>query len=199
MFRLGLLNFCCVLSGLFFSLTVASETLVKLQTNYGDIYLELYDEKSPITVKNFLRYVEGRHFDGTVFHRIAPDFVIQGGGFDKIYQAIDTFEPIKNEATNGLKNLEGTIAMARHNEKHSADSQFFINLKHNDHLDRRNETNRGYGYAVFGKVVRGLDVARKISNLPRGSIEHIGDEVPAYPVILQQAAVVEALPSGNKD
>ncbi len=170
----------------------AANPVVKLQTNYGDMVLELYPDKSPKTVKNFLRYVNEGRYDGTVFHRVVPGFVIQGGGFDKTYQSIETFEPIENEATNGLKNLRATVAMARHTDKHSADSQFFINLKHNSHLDRRNDTNRGYGYAVFGQVIQGIEVADEISKIPQGSIEHIGDEVPAYPVILQKAILVES-------
>ncbi len=170
---------------------IAANPVVKLQTNYGDMELELYAEKSPKTVKNFLRYVNEGRYNGTVFHRVVPGFVIQGGGFNKTYQSIETFEPIENEATNGLKNLRATVAMARHTEKHSADSQFFINLKHNSHLDRRNDTNRGYGYAVFGQVIKGIEVADEISKIPQGSIDHIGDEVPAYPVILQKALLVK--------
>ncbi|NVK87539.1 MAG: peptidylprolyl isomerase [Gammaproteobacteria bacterium] len=156
-----------------------------LQTSYGDITIGLYEEDSPLTCANFLRYVDSGRYQGTVFHRVSGH-VIQGGGFDKQYQAIETFPTIKNEATNGLKNLNGTLAMARFTDKDSADSQFYINLDDNAHLDHRNDTNLGFGYAVFGVVVDGFDVIAEIQKVPVGSIEYIGDEVPAYPVILQQ-------------
>ncbi|NVJ61262.1 MAG: peptidylprolyl isomerase [Gammaproteobacteria bacterium] len=171
----------------------AANPQVNLKTNYGTITLELFQDKAPVTVKNFLRYVEQGRYDGTVFHRVKKEFVIQGGGFDKTYEPIDVFSTIKNEATNGLSNTRGTIAMARYDPKDSADSQFFINLTDNDNLDHRNETNVGFGYAVFGKVIKGMDVADEIAKIPTGSIDHVGDSVPAYPVILQDAEVTKTL------
>lgn len=165
-------------------------SLIKLQTNYGDIFLNLNKEKAPVTVSNFLRYVEAGRYTGTVFHRVKENFVIQGGGYDKTYQPIEVFDAIKNEANNGLKNIRGTIAMARFTDKDSADSQFFINLRHNKNLDHRNETNVGYGYTVFGQVVKGMDVVEAISKIPTSSIDDIGDSVPAYPVILQAVSLV---------
>ena len=174
-----------------FSSVSLAKTIVSLKTNYGEIKLELFDEKAPVTVNNFVRYVAEGRYDGTVFHRVKEDFVIQGGGFDKTYEPIEVFDPIKNEATNGLKNTRGTIAMARFDPKDSADSKFFINLSDNENLDHRNDTNRGYGYAVFGRVIDGMEVVEQISKIPTGSIEHVGDSVPAYPVILQKAQLVE--------
>jgi len=184
----------CFIAALFiafsFGTKAAENSLVKLQTNYGDIFLTLNKEKAPSTVENFLRYVEAGRYTGTVFHRVKEDFVIQGGGYDKTYQPIEVFDAINNEAKNGLKNTRGTIAMARFTDKDSADSQFFINLRHNKNLDHRNDTNVGYGYTVFGQVVQGMDVVEAISKIPTGSIDDIGDSVPAYPVILQDVSLV---------
>ena len=134
--------------------------VVVLETSLGSIEIELDAEKAPISVANFLAYVDSGHYDGTIFHRVIPDFMIQGGGFDASMSQKPTQPPIKNEAQNGLKNLRGTLAMARTNVVDSATSQFFINLKDNDFL---NNSGRDFGYAVFGRVSSGMDVVDKIA------------------------------------
>ena len=141
-------------------------TQVVLETNKGDITLDLNDEKAPVTVENFLRYVDEGHYDGTIFHRVIPDFMIQGGGFDEDMQQKPTHDPIKNEADNGLSNDPYTIAMARTQVVDSATSQFFINTADNVFLDHGS---RDFGYAVFGKVVDGQDVIDAINNVDTGS------------------------------
>ena len=142
---------------------------VKLATSCGDIVLELHAEKAPNTVKNFISYVESGHYNGTIFHRVIKDFMIQGGGMDVDMNQKPTNQPIKNEANNGLKNELGTIAMARTSEPHSASSQFFINTNDNGFLDFRAETMDGWGYCVFGKVTGGMDVVEKIEESTTGS------------------------------
>ncbi len=138
--------------------------IVMIETNEGDIFVELYPEKAPITVKNFLRYVDEGHYDETVFHRIERGFVIQGGGYDRRYERrTPLHDPIKNEADNGLSNEKGTIAMARAEEKDSATDQFFINAADNEDLDHKDDTDEGFGYAVFGKVIDGMSVVKKIN------------------------------------
>ena len=144
---------------------------VLFKTSKGDITIGLYGESAPISVKNFLEYTRSEFYNGTVFHRVMNGFMIQGGGFDMEYKKKATQPPIKNEATNGLKNTVGTIAMARTNVVDSATSQFFINVVDNPFLDYRNTTPRGYGYAVFGKVLDGMDVVNQIKAVeikPRG-------------------------------
>jgi len=164
--------------------------IVLLQTSLGDIKIELYRDKAPITVDNFLRYVNDHFYDGTIFHRVIPNFMIQGGGFDKEMRQKPTRPPIKNEANNGLKNTAGTIAMARTSAVDSATSQFFINTKDNPFLDHRDNSPAGYGYAVFGKVVEGMDVVHKIEHVKTGSRAGHRD-VPLEPVVLHS---VRALP-----
>ncbi len=149
--------------------TVTHKVLFK--TSQGDIMIGLYGEQAPLSVENFLKYTSDGFYNGTIFHRVIDGFMIQGGGFDKNYKQKATQAPIKNEATNGLKNSVGTIAMARTNIIHSATSQFFINVVDNPFLDYRNDTPRGYGYAVFGRVLDGMDVVEKIKTTaikPRG-------------------------------
>ncbi len=136
--------------------------LVEMKTSAGTIKIELYSEKAPLSVENFLQYVDSGFFDGTVFHRVIDKFMIQGGGFDQNLKRKLTADPIKNEATNGLANDRGTLAMARTSVIDSGTSQFFINLIDNDFLNNRGTTARTYGYAVFGKVVAGMDVVDKI-------------------------------------
>ncbi len=166
-----------------------ANTHVLLKTNMGDIEVELFDDKAPITVANFLDYTKSGFYDGTLFHRVIKNFMIQGGGFTKTLQRKEGNKPIKNEAKNGLKNIRGTLAMARQDDKDTATSQFFINLDDNTHLDHRNDTNYGYGYAVFGKVVSGMDVIERISELPTGAAGPFGGDVPARPVILQKVEI----------
>ena len=139
----------------------AGNPMVLVKTNMGSFKIELYPKEAPITVKNFLEYVDKKFYDGTTFHRVMPGFVIQGGGFDKDMMRKATLPPIKNEATNGLKNLKATLSMARTNDISSATSQFFVNLKDNAPLDHVSEAQ--YGYAVFGKVVQGWEVIEKIA------------------------------------
>jgi peptidyl-prolyl cis-trans isomerase B (cyclophilin B) len=160
---------------------------VRLETSHGTIELELDAKKSPKTVENFLSYVKSGHYDGTIFHRVINDFMIQGGGFDSSMSEKKTGAPIRNEHGNGLKNVRGTIAMARTQNPHSATAQFFINLKDNDFLDK------GDGYAVFGKVTAGLDVVDKIATAPTGSKMGHGD-VPKMPIVIKKATHVVAAP-----
>lgn len=138
---------------------------VEMKTNLGTVVIELDQDKAPITVKNFLEYVDQKYYDGTIFHRVIKGFMIQGGGFDSDEKRKSTMAPIKNEAENGLKNLKGTIAMARTGVVDSATSQFFINLVDNDSLNNRGNTPRTFGYAVFGKVTSGMDVVEKIGRV----------------------------------
>jgi peptidyl-prolyl cis-trans isomerase A (cyclophilin A) len=154
--------------------------VVILSTSQGDIKVELDAEKTPITVENFLGYVDAEFFDGTIFHRVIPGFMIQGGGFDEKMSQKKTRAPIKNEADNGLSNDRGTLAMARTSEVDSATSQFFINLKDNDFL---NHGSRDFGYAVFGKVVEGMDVVDKIAATPTTNRGGHGD-VPVEPIVI---------------
>ena len=140
--------------------------MITIKTNHGDIIVELFEDKAPISCENFRQYIKDGHFDGTVFHRVIPNFMIQGGGMDEDMRSRPTREPIKNEADNGELNLRGTLAMARTGVVDSATSQFFINLRDNDFL---NHGTRDFGYAVFGKVQDGLDVVDAIAALPTGN------------------------------
>ena len=145
----------------------STDPVVLISTSKGDIKVQLDKKNAPISTDNFLTYVSEKHYDGTVFHRVIKQFMIQGGGFDgQLHQIGASHPPIKNEAGNGLKNLTGTIAMARTNVVDSASDQFFINAKDNAFLDHRDETPRGFGYAVFGKVISGMDVVKAIENVP---------------------------------
>ncbi|MDR7927680.1 peptidylprolyl isomerase [Acidithiobacillus thiooxidans] len=142
---------------------------VVLHSNKGDIVIELDAEKAPNTVENFLSYVDEGFFDETIFHRVIPGFMVQGGGFTADMQQKKTHAPIQNEAENGLKNLRGTLAMARTNDPHSATAQFFINLTDNDFLNFKAASGTGWGYAVFGKVVSGMEVVDEIAKVPTGN------------------------------
>ncbi len=164
---------------------------VVIETNYGDITVELDEERAPQTVANFLTYVDTNHYNGTIFHRVIKDFMIQGGNFSAEMVPKKTRAPIKNEATNGLKNLRGTIAMARTNVVDSATSQFFINLKDNGFLDHRDKSPRGYGYAVFGKVIKGMDVVDKIGVSQTHTFKRFRD-VPVEPVVIHAIKRTEA-------
>lgn len=160
---------------------------VLLETTSGDILLELYPDKAPETVANFLQYVDDGFYDNTIFHRVIPDFMIQGGGVTAKLSEKDTRAPIKNEADNGLKNERGTIAMARTMEPHSASAQFFINHKDNDFLNHKAPTVDGWGYAVFGKVIDGMDVVDKIAKVKTRS-QGGYDDVPADMVLITKAS-----------
>ncbi len=160
---------------------------VKLETSMGDIAIELNEEAAPITVKNFLRYVEEGFYDGTIFHRVIPNFMIQGGGFTAEMVRKETHAPIANEARNGLKNDRGTIAMARTNNPDSATAQFFINHKNNNSLNYAE--NRNPGYTVFGKVIEGMETVDKIAAVKTATQMGMGD-VPVEPVVIKSAKVV---------
>jgi len=168
---------------------LAAEPQVDLKTSAGTIRLELYPAKAPKTVANFLQYVKDGHYDGTIFHRVIDGFMIQGGGFDGSYKQKATRDPIPNEAKNGLKNDLGTIAMARTNAPHSASAQFFINVKNNDFLNAA-AAQDGWGYAVFGKVISGMDVVAKIAKTPTGPGGPFRSDVPREAVVIQSATVV---------
>jgi peptidyl-prolyl cis-trans isomerase A (cyclophilin A) len=161
----------------------AANPVVALSTTFGDITIELNPEKAPITVKNFLAYVDAGFYDGTIFHRVIPEFMIQGGGFTKDMKQKQTQPPIKNEADNGLRNSRGTITMARTSDINSATSQFFVNLKENTFLDHMV---RDFGYAVFGKVIKGMDVVDKIAAVRTGN-RGMQQNVPIEPVIIKSA------------
>ena len=159
--------------------------MITIKTNHGDISVELFDEKAPISCDNFRQYAQGGHFDGTIFHRVIPNFMIQGGGMDESMNSKPTREPIKNEADNGVSNKRGTLAMARTMVVDSATSQFFINLRDNDFLDHGT---RDFGYAVFGQVTDGMDVVDKIAAVPTGNRGGHQD-VPVEPVEIIEVTI----------
>jgi cyclophilin family peptidyl-prolyl cis-trans isomerase len=167
----------------------AAAPRVKLATSAGDIVLELQAAKAPKSVENFLVYVKKGHYNGTIFHRVIPGFMIQGGGFDKAMAQKPTEKPIENEATNGLKNDKYTVAMARTPHPHSASAQFFINVNDNAFLNHSAPTQQGWGYAVFGRVVEGQDVVDKITAVPTGN-QGMHQNVPLTPVIINAATVL---------
>jgi len=163
---------------------------VKLETTLGDITLQLDKDKAPVSVGNFLVYVKEGHYNNTIFHRVISGFMAQGGGFDTEFQQKPTHDPIKNEANNGLKNDRGTIAMARTSVPDSATAQFFINYKNNDFLNFKSETQQGWGYAVFGKVVDGMDIVDAMAKIPTGSGGPMPSDVPQTPIVINKATVV---------
>ena len=162
--------------------------MIKLHTNHGTITLQLFADKAPETVANFIQYVKDGHYDNTIFHRVIGNFMIQGGGFEPGMKQKSTRAPIKNEANNGLSNKTGTIAMARTMEPHSASAQFFINVKDNDFLDHTAPTVQGWGYAVFGKVVAGMDVVEKIKAVATGN-KGFHQDVPRDAITIERVTV----------
>jgi peptidyl-prolyl cis-trans isomerase B (cyclophilin B) len=171
-------------------LAIAENPKVMLNTTKGRIVLELYADKAPDTVKNFLAYVDAKYYDGTIFHRVIPNFMIQGGGFTADMKRKTTRPPIKNEADKGIKNDRGTIAMARTGDPHSATAQFFINSKDNDFLNHKSKTQQGWGYAAFGRVVEGMTTVDAISaavTTRRGPYK----DVPAEAIVIESAARVK--------
>ncbi len=164
-------------------------TRVSLETNKGTIELELFDDQAPATVANFVQYVKDGFYDGTIFHRVIDNFMIQGGGLDANLRQKQTRAPIQNEANNGAKNAVGTIAMARTNDPHSATAQFFINVKNNDFLDHRNQSVQGWGYCVFGQVSAGMDVVNAIKGVPTRNAGGMQD-VPVDTVEIVSAKVL---------
>ena len=166
---------------------------VKFATTAGDFVVEVYPDKAPKTVENFLQYVKDKHYDGTIFHRVIPNFMIQGGGFDAQYVQKKTRAPVPHEgrealAKGGQKNVVGTLAMARTNDPQSATAQFFINVKDNAFLD---PTADQYGYTVFGKVTSGMDVIQKIKAVPTGPAGPFGSDVPKTPILINSATLVK--------
>jgi peptidyl-prolyl cis-trans isomerase B (cyclophilin B) len=162
--------------------------MIKLQTNHGDILIEVDHDKAPITAENFEQYVRDGHYDGTLFHRVIDGFMIQGGGMDVNFTPKPTRPPIENEANNGLKNTAGTVAMARTNDPHSASSQFFINVSDNSFLDHPGQD--GWGYCVFGRVTEGMDVVNAIKNSKTGGRQGHQD-VPIDDVIIEKAEITD--------
>lgn len=170
------------------SFSAQAASTVVLDTNYGAIEVELNEEKAPLTSKNFISYVKKGFYDGTIFHRVIDGFMIQGGGMTPDMKEKKTDAPIKNEAQNGLKNDKGTIAMARTSDPHSASSQFFINVSDNDFLNHTSVSSAGWGYAVFGKVTKGMDVVNKIKSVKTGN-KNGHSNVPLDPVIIKSAKI----------
>jgi cyclophilin family peptidyl-prolyl cis-trans isomerase len=164
---------------------VAAAPVVVMTTNKGSVEIELYPDKAPASVENFLNYAESGFYDGTVFHRVIPEFMIQGGGYDGDGNRKDTRPPISNEADNGLKNTVGTIAMARTSAPDSATAQFFINVKENTFLDHKDKTPQGWGYAVFGKVIAGMDVVKAIETTPTADAGGAFRNQPTETVIIE--------------
>jgi peptidyl-prolyl cis-trans isomerase B (cyclophilin B) len=162
--------------------------MITLHTNHGDIKIELFADKAPVTCANFEQYCREGHYDGTLFHRVINDFMIQGGGYLPGLKEKESRDPIKNEANNGLANTVGTLAMARTSDPHSASAQFFINIADNDYLNFRNESTQGWGYCVFATVVEGMDVVNKIKTVKTGRAGGHSD-VPKEDVIIQSVTV----------
>jgi len=180
-----------LITGIISSVAMAANPQVKLETSHGDIVLSLDAQAAPESVANFVLYVEDGFYNGTVFHRVIKDFMIQGGGFEQGMKKKETRAPIKNEANNGLKNLRGSIAMARTGDPHSATAQFFINTVDNSFLDHTGQNSRGWGYAVFGKVISGMETVDRIRNLKTGKAGMYRD-VPIEPVIINKASLIKA-------
>ncbi|MEW5893428.1 MAG: peptidylprolyl isomerase [Pseudomonadota bacterium] len=169
---------------------IAGNPLVRMSTNVGTVEIELYPDKAPATVQNFLAYVDAGFYNGTIFHRVIPGFMIQGGGFEPGLKEKPTRPPIRNEADNGLKNTVGTLAMARTPDPHSASAQFFINVANNGFLDHTRKSLNGWGYAVFGRVVKGMDVVGRIAQVPTGRVGPF-DDVPRVDIVITK---MERLP-----
>lgn len=164
----------------------AENPKVKIETNKGPITVELYRDKAPLSVDNFLTYVDEGFYDGTIFHRVIKGFMVQGGGFGQDMKKKPTHAPVKNEADNGLKNERGTLAMARTNDPDSATAQFFINHKDNEFLNHTSKDRRGWGYAVFGKVTEGMDAVDAIAATPTGPGGPFPKDVPQTPVVIEK-------------
>ena len=170
----------------------AANPQVRMETTKGVVIIELYPDKAPKTVENFLRYANAGKYDGTIFHRVIKRFMNQGGGFTPDFKKVDTFEPIQNEADNGLKNKRGTIAMARTGNPHSATNQFFINTVDNSFLDHSSKSQRGWGYCVFGTVIDGMDVMDRVAKVQTGAGGPFQQDVPQEEILIQKVSVLEA-------
>lgn len=169
---------------------LGNNPVVLMETSLGNFKIELFQNRAPVSVSNFLDYVNEGFYEDTIFHRVIPNFVIQGGGFTENMEKKDTHPPIKNEAGNGIGNTKGTVAMARTQIVNSATSQFFINLKDNPFLNQRDETDQGYGYCVFGRIIEGMDVVEMIGRTPT-SRKGRHENVPIKPVIIKSARVLQ--------
>jgi cyclophilin family peptidyl-prolyl cis-trans isomerase len=189
--------FCAALLGAFLTMTVdadagqAAKPKVLFQTTMGDITVELEPDRAPNTVANFLAYVKAGHYNGTIFHRVISNFMIQGGGFNRDYGRLPTNAPIQNEADKGLSNERGTIAMARTSDPHSATDQFFINLKFNGSLDHRSKNGDGWGYTAFGRVIDGMNIVARIGLVKTGPGGPFPTDVPQEPVVIEKATIVQ--------
>jgi len=172
-----------------YSPVAIAQTIIEMNTSKGVMQIELYPDKAPRTVANFIKYIEIGYFNNLIFHRVIRDRIIQSGGYDQNFMVMDTFEPVRNEATNGLENLRGTIAMARFSDPHSADSQFFINLRDNPDYNHRARTMSDYGYTVFGKVIKGIEVADVIGDVATHEINGFED-VPVEPILIRSVKLV---------
>jgi cyclophilin family peptidyl-prolyl cis-trans isomerase len=191
--RIGLVALAVLLAGAGVAPGQEKNPVVIMDTSMGKLKIELFQDKAPITVKNVLGYVNDKFYDGTVFHRVIPDFMIQGGGFTPGMKEKQTRSPIKNESDNGLRNTRGTLAMARTNEPNSATAQFFINVKDNDFLDKANAGDK-VGYAVFGKVIEGMEVVDKIKQVQTADRGVHGD-VPVQDVVIRSVRRLDASPN----
>jgi peptidyl-prolyl cis-trans isomerase B (cyclophilin B) len=187
--------FALVLSFAAAAAAPAANPQVEVRTNMGNFTLELYPENAPNTVQNFIQYVKDGHYNGTLFHRIMPGFMIQGGGFDTKFVEKPTRPAIKNEAGNGLRNGVGMVSMARTKDPHSATAQFFINVAENPTLDFKAPTPEGYGYTPFGKVIKGMDVVERITKVPTGAGKPPHQDVPLKPVVIERMQLVDAASS----
>jgi cyclophilin family peptidyl-prolyl cis-trans isomerase len=174
----------------------AANPQVEVRTNMGAFTIELYPENAPNTVQNFLQYVKDGHYNGTIFHRVMPGFMIQGGGFTPTFEEKPTRPPIKNEAGNGLRNGVGMVSMARTADPHSASAQFFVNVNENPTLDFKARTAEGWGYTPFGKVVKGMDVVERITKVATGPGKPPHQDVPRKPVVIERVTLVDG--SSNK-
>ena len=186
--RSTLLSLLLTIPLLLSSLSMAQDNpIVVMETSKGTIQVELWADKAPISVENFLRYTDNGFFDGMIFHRVIPGFMVQGGGFSPSMAQKSTYEAIKNEASAAVPNDRGTLAMARTNVVDSATAQFFVNLVDNDFLNQTNKTPSGFGYAVFGEVIEGMDVVDAIAKVETGTGSHCFPNVPVEPVIIISA------------
>ncbi len=186
-----LFSFCVVIFPVLIPIHAAELPRVELQTTMGVIEIELLNDKAPRTVKNFLSYVNAGFYNGLIFHRVVNGWIIQGGGYDNDLNALETRRPVRNEATNGLKNVRGTVAMARLWDPHSADSQFFINLSNNPSFNHKARTMRNYGYCVFARVVKGMTVADNIGKVETHKVAGIGANVPVEAVIVERIKILD--------
>ena len=189
MMSVKVLILCFVVFSVVAGTARAANPVVAVETNHGTFKIELFEDKAPGTVKNFLKYAEDKHYDGTIFHRVIPTFMIQGGGFEPGMKEKKSRDPIKNESSNGLSNLKGTIAMARTGEPDSATAQWYVNVKDNTFLDKA-KARDGVGYCVFGRIIEGLDVVDKIKAVDTDTVKSF-ENVPTKDVVIKSVKVVK--------